>query len=480
MSRKAKLAEVRFGTSGWRGILGEDFHFAGARAVALALVEQLDARGLPGPVVVAHDTRFLGAEIAGQCAGVLAGGGRTVLRGDGPVPTPVACHAVRTRRAAAGLIVTASHNPPAYQGLKVVAAGGGSAPLEMTRDLERRVASILLRRAPSAADARPPSRRPLGFTAAYLRDLRRRIDVDAISAARPHLVYDALHGVGSGPMQSLAAALGIPFTLLRGDPDPGFGGSAPDPSEVRLGDLAGRTRRTRGLRLGLATDGDADRFAALDASGAMLPESDAVALLVDHLARQGRLRRGVAISVATGSLVERVARAHGLAVERLPIGFKYLTEALDSGRADVAGEESGGFTWGAVSRDKDGLLAGTLLIEQVALSGRTLGHTLRDLHRAHGASASGRVAVARPAGARSLGPGLRALRSRLGKRLDGARVVGVDAVDGLRISLADGFVMLRASGTEPVARVYAEAPDRERLARRLRAGRRLLAQAESS
>ena len=408
----------------------------------------------------------------------MAAAGRRVLRAEGPIPTPVACHAVRTRRAAAGLIVTASHNPPTYQGLKVVAAGGGSAPVEMTRDLEVRVAALLARGRAPRVDPAAPVGRVVGLEAAYLRDLLRRLDRDAIAAATPHLVYDALHGVGSGPMQRLASALGIPLTLLRGSPDPAFGGQSPDPSAKRLGDLARRTRATRGLRLGLATDGDADRFAALDATGGFVSESDAIALLVDHLARQGRLRRGVAVSVATGSLVERVAESHGLGFERHPIGFKYLTEALDAGRAEVAGEESGGFAWAPVSRDKDGLLAGALLIERVALSGRSLGHALRGLQRAHGASASGRLAVARPADARPLGPGLRALRRALPARWDGARVLGAEAVDGLRIALSDGFVMFRTSGTEPVARVYAEAPDAEQLARRLAAGRRLLARIE--
>ncbi|HKJ23667.1 MAG TPA: phosphoglucomutase/phosphomannomutase family protein, partial [Myxococcota bacterium] len=221
-----------------------------------------------------------------------------------------------------------------------------------------------------------------------------------------------------------------------------------------------------------ATDGDADRYAAVDASGRILSATEAVALLVDHLARCGRIRRGVAISVATGSLVERVARAHGLAVTRHPIGFKHLSAALLSGAADCAGEESGGFVWAAHGVDKDGILAAALLAEIVAVTGAPLGERLAALEREHGPSHCGRVAVAARPGVRDR---LAALRADPPARVGSAGVVSVDRRDGLRLALPDGFVMLRASGTEPAVRVYAEAPSARALRARLALGARWLA-----
>jgi phosphomannomutase len=227
-----------------------------------------------------------------------------------------------------------------------------------------------------------------------------------------------------------------------------------------------RVRRQPGLRLGLATDGDADRLAAVDADGSILSETELLGLLVDHLARTGRATRGVAISVATGSLLERVAAHYGLPCVRRPIGFKHLTAALAAGEADVAGEESRGFAWAPFARDKDAILAGALLAEIVAITGAPLRQRLHELEQRHGAPACGRLSV--PYG-RVAARALTRLEQHPPRRFDGARVLRVDARDGLRLSLEDGFVLWRVSGTEPLLRVYAEAPTRRALGRRLAA-----------
>ena len=227
-----------------------------------------------------------------------------------------------------------------------------------------------------------------------------------------------------------------------------------------------------GRVLGLATDGDADRYAVVDTDGAWLDEAEALALLVDRLARTGRLRRGLAISIATSSLVERVAAAHGLAVTRHPIGFKHLSRALVEGAADAAGEESGGFALDALGRDKDGILACALFTELLAESGGApLRRRVRALARRLGAGVWRRTALrADPRACARLAH----LAAAPPERVDGMRVEAVDARDGVRLAFADGFLLLRGSGTEPVLRLYAEAPDRARLERRLAAGRALL------
>jgi phosphomannomutase len=312
------------------------------------------------------------------------------------------------------------------------------------------------------------------LTGPYLEHLLGHLDRSRLRRSGIRVLYDALHGAAAGVLDEALRRCGVAVDVRRGDPDPGFGGQSPDPVPERLGSLAREIRKGKGLRLGLATDGDGDRFAAIDVDGRVLSESAALALLVDHLARTGRARRGVAISIATGSLVERVARSHGLPVRRLPIGFKHLSLALVKGEADVAGEESGGFAWGRVARDKDGILAGCLLAEIVATTGAPLGARLAALEREHGRSACGRMAIAADEGARR---GLAALRSALPSRVDGARVLECDEKGGLRVTLEDGFLMFRASGTEPVLRIYAEARGRRLLARRLRAGAELLRRA---
>jgi phosphoglucomutase len=462
---------IRFGTSGWRGILADDFSFAGARAVSAAVARWARESGPRPRVVVAHDTRFLGERLASAAAGVLTAAGVRPIRASGPVPTPVASFAVRQRRAAAGIIFTASHNPPEYHGLKVVAPWGGGPTDEITGRLEVWASEVL-------ASGPPPETEPRGggvdLCGPYLEQLIGQLDVSCLRRSGIHLFYDALHGTGAGVLDEALRRCGLMVELRRGDRDAFFGGESPDPVPERLVSLGREVGRAKGLRLGLATDGDADRFGAVDADGRPLSESAALALLVDHLARTGRVRRGLAISIATGSLVERVARSHGLPVRRFPIGFKHLSGALVAGEADLAGEESGGFAWGRLARDKDGILAGCLLAEAVAKTRTPLRARLAELEREHGRSACGRIAI--PADVRAE-RGLAALRSSLPSRVDGARVLGCDETDGLHITLDDGFLMFRASGTEPVLRIYAEARGPRLLSRRLRIGAGLLARA---
>jgi phosphomannomutase len=462
---------IRFGTSGWRGILADDFHFAGARAVSAAVARWVcETRSHPR-VVVAHDTRFLADRFARAAARVLTAAGVRPIRASGPVPTPVASFGVRQRRAAAGIIFTASHNPPEYHGLKVVGPWGGGPTGEITGRLEEWAAEVL-------ASGPPPEAEPRGggvdLCGPYLQELLGGLDIPCLRRSGIRLFYDALHGTGAGVLDEALRRCGLVVELRRGDRDVHFGGESPDPIPARLGSLQREVRKARGLALGLATDGDADRFAAIDSDGRQLTESEALALLVDHLARSGRVRRGVAISIATGSLVERVARSHGLSVRRLPIGFKHLTASLMEGEADLAGEESGGFAWGRLARDKDGILASCLLAELMAKTRAPLRARLVELEREHGRSACGRIAVALNERAAR---GLAALHSAPPSRVDRARVIGCDEGDGLHLALEDGFLMYRASGTEAVLRIYAEARGPRLLSRRLRVGAALLSRA---
>jgi len=489
---------IRFGTSGWRGVLADEVTLPRARALANGVARWLAESDPHARVLIGHDTRFLGAELAAGAARVLAAAGLRAIPVASPVATPLVAHLVRRGDAEAALVVTASHNAPAYQGIKVIAGWGGGVTSEQARRIEalcappdppvpseaigspgvssKRSRSERAQRggvlgAERSSSGRAPAQQILDAVPIYLADLAAQVDREAFRRARPTLFYDALHGTGSGVCDRALRDLGTRVEVLRGERSPRFGGDPPDPVAGRLGALAQRVRGASGLRLGLATDGDADRYAAIDADGRALSETEAVALLVDQLARSGRARRGVALSVATGSLPERVAESYGLSVVRRPIGFKYLSRALSEGIADVAGEESGGFALDAMGRDKDGILACVLLAELVAESRAPLRQRLAELERRFGRSACGRLAQPAGAAARER---LARLREEPPERLGSARVRAVDAADGLRLAFDDGFLMLRASGTEPVLRLYAEAPEPSALARRFAAGRRLL------
>lgn len=463
MSHSADTQPIRFGTSGFRGVLGETFTAERSAALVAAVARHVARQRPAARVLVAHDTRFFADRFAEAAARIVTGAGAAAVRAAGPVPTPVASHAVRAEGCAAGLVFTASHNPPEYLGLKVLDAAGCAAPRALTREFEREAARLLALGAPVE---RAPADAPVDCRSPYLESLLAVVDQEALSRAGMVVFFDALHGTGAGVLDEALRRVGVTVEARRTSPDPRFGGIAPDPVAEHLGALCGAVSAATGPRLGLATDGDADRYGVVDSDGRVLSATEAVALLVDHLAASGRVTRGVAISVATGSLVEAVAREHGLHVERHPIGFGHLSEALRTGGCDAAGEESGGFAFGP-ALDKDGILAGCLLAECVAATGEALGARLESLYARHGRSACGRAAVASDAGSGKLLERLAQLRPA---RFDDAAVQDVELGDGVRLLLEDGFLLVRASGTEPVVRLYAEAPDAARLARRLAAG----------
>lgn len=469
--RNGSAVPIRFGTSGWRGVLGDEFTFARLRAVVAAAGDRIAASAPGARVLVAHDRRFLGEQLAQSVVRVLAARGLRPALARAPTPTPVLARAVRRSRAAAGLILTASHNPPEYHGLKLFSADGAGWSEIETRAVERSAARWLRAGGPPERDFRT---RSIDLVEPYLDALVGLLDRAALRKSRLCAFYDALHGTGAGVVDEALRRGGLRVVVLRADRDPTFGGGAPDPLPARLRRLRAAVRGRRGLAIGLASDGDADRFAAVDTGGRCISESDAVALLVDHLARTGRVRRGVAVSCATGGLVARVAQDHGLRVRICPLGFKHLSAALLSGEADVAGEESGGFAWAPFARDKDGILAACFLAELVATSGASLGQRLRTLERRLGASACGRTAIAASPGAVQA---LARLSAAPPERVGRSRVREVLCRDGVRLALDDGFVMLRASGTEPVVRIYADAPTPSALQRRLNDGLLLLRRA---
>lgn len=471
--RSDLAAPIRFGTSGWRGVLGEEVTFPRLRVLVRSVAQWVAEKGDGARVLVGWDGRFASRAMAEIATDVLAEAGLSPALAPAYTATPVVTHALAHGRHAAGLVLTASHNPPAHHGLKVFDASGAA----IDDRAARRIESIAQRRraqtTPAPASKRRPPARDLAV--AYQEALSAALDPSALRRSGLTVVYDAMHGAAGGLLDDWLRRGGVSVESLRSTLDPRFGGVAPDPVAGHLAGLVAATRARSGLVLGIANDGDGDRVGAVDGLGRVLTETQLVALLVDHLAACGRLERGIAIGTATGTLVEKVAQEHGLAVERHPIGFKALSGAILAGRVEIAGEESGGFAWSRMGPDKDGMLAAALLVELVAGSGLPLESHIDRLEAQFGPSACGRLALeASPVRARAF----ERLVATPPSRVDRQAVVRVESDCGLRLALADGgFLMLRRSGTESVIRIYAEAGDGRQLERRLREGVRLLERA---
>ncbi|MEE3332230.1 MAG: hypothetical protein VX246_15295 [Myxococcota bacterium] len=453
---------IAFGTGGWRGVLGEEITEPRLCALVHGVASWLRSRRVRGAVLVGFDGRSDSERLAGLAVEVLRARGLRVVRDVGRSSTPAVAGAVVPLRASAAIVLTASHNAPRYHGLKLFGTRGEAVGGEAAKRVEASAARALGSTPGPAAQRGKLTRSD--FSARYVKRLSRALTSDASRARRLRVFYDALHGAGAGTLDAALRQRGFRVAGMRLESDPKFGGTAPDPSPARLRDLARSVRDARGLRIGLATDGDADRITAVDEGGRVLGDSELAALLVDHLAASGRLRGGVALSAGSSSFVERVAERHALATSRHRLGFKHLSHELLSGAAEIAVDESGGVAFGEFAFDKDGMFAGAMLAESVACSGVGLGEQLRRLRAECGNAVAGRAAVA------SSPRRLAALERLLAKPLasfDGSQAREVDRSDGLRLVLRDGFVMWRASGTEPVIRIYAEAPGVRRLRERL-------------
>jgi len=469
---KEAAGVIRFGTSGWRGVIAEEFTFANLRRVSAAIARHLveTGSGRRG-VFVGYDTRFLSDRFAREAAAILAARGIPVALSPAPVPTPVVAFAVASGRRAGGVNITASHNPPEYNGLKFSIAGGAPAPPEVTRIIEALVNETGAAAPPAAGEASAPGMRAHDMRSPYFRQIARLVRLRAIRKAGLKVACDPRYGASIGYLDVLLRRVARSVESIHDRPDPLFGGSGPDCGEPQLEPLR-RLVRAHRLHLGLSTDGDGDRFGIVDRGGVFVPANLFLAVLADYLLTRRRVTGGVARSVATTHLLDAVCAFHGRTVYETPVGFKYLGEHLRSGRVFLACEESAGLSLRGHVPEKDGILAALLAAETVAVTGRSIHEQARDLFRKVGALYSRRIDYHVDAAA----------RDRLTRRLEdvpsaiaGRRVARIDTTDGRKMIFEDGsWVLLRTSGTEPVVRCYAEARSRADLERLLVAARDLM------
>ncbi|QOX78618.1 phosphoglucomutase/phosphomannomutase family protein [Trichlorobacter lovleyi] len=467
------MAHIAFGTSGWRGILCEDFTFENVKIVTQAIADYLKDSGEAGNgVIVGCDTRFMGKRFTEEAAAVLAGAGIKALLCSRDVPTPVIAFEILRRGAAGGINFTASHNPPEYNGIKFSPSWGGPALPETTKQIERRANEMMGDFCYSELSLEEAKRRGLLEVidphSAYLSALEQKVDFDALKTIGK-LGLNPLYGTARGYLDAPLKSLGIPYAIINDHLDPYFGGQPPEPSEAHIPDFIALVKNDPTIRLGLATDGDADRFGILDADGTYIEPNYIIALLLDYLIRVRKLSGGVARSVATSHFVDAVAKKHGVPVYETPVGFKYIGELIAQDKIVIGGEESAGLTIKGHVPEKDGILACFLVAEMVAREGKTVRELLERMYAEVGRFVTRRDNL-------KLSPELEAAYpakvAAVPKEIAGSAVAEVSTLDGVKLILSDGSWMLfRKSGTEPVVRLYGEASSEARLAEVMAAGK---------
>jgi alpha-D-glucose phosphate-specific phosphoglucomutase len=458
---------IRFGTSGWRAVLGEEFTFDNARRVVTAIARVARRSGDPSRgLVVASDTRFLGERFMDEAARILAREGVKPLVCDRDAPTPVVAYTIRALGTLGGVNFTASHNPPEYNGIKFSTADGAPALPDVTKAIEDELAKTTDADAASAPSAKFETIDP---REPYLKRLAELVSGETLAHAGLKVAVDPRFGTSRDYLDEFLRRAGVDVVTLNGHRDPYFGGLSPQCDERNLGALRDLVR-AQGRRLGLATDGDADRFGVLDADGTYVNPNLCLMLLADYLLSRGETKgKGVARSVATTSGLDAVATAHGAKVYETPVGFKYIGELLLEDKILMGGEESAGFTMEGHVPEKDGPLACLLMAELVAKSGKTAGEMIAALFERVGPVAPVRY------DARLDPPRAAALKDRLAQnptQLAGLQVTGINRTDGQKLLLPDGrWILFRPSGTEPVVRIYAESRDAKESERLLDAAR---------
>ncbi|HZI17150.1 MAG TPA: phosphoglucomutase/phosphomannomutase family protein [Pyrinomonadaceae bacterium] len=468
---------IRFGTDGWRALIAREFTFENLERVAQAYAEFLKRGpegdgpaggaggpgGAPGPggahgadggprVAVGYDRRFLSDQFARRAAEVLAGNGIKVSLFDSDVPTPLVSWAVREGGASGGVVITASHNPAGFNGFKIKAPWGGSAPPETTRAVEALVDAT----EPLDAPLPPDVHEGLAASAeSYRRQVESYVDLERLRAARARVVVDPMHGTGGRWVESFLGGGALEAETIRADRDALFGGVDPEPIDRNLGALKARVREA-GALVGLATDGDADRVGAVNEAGETMTMHEVVPVLLLHLARRRGMKGGVVRTFSQSVLLKRMAAALGLELYETPIGFKYIADLMLARDILIGAEESGGIGVRGHLPERDGILNSLLFLEAVVASGKTPSELVREVHREFGEFYFGRrdlrTEVAR---------GLRlveALAADPPARVGPRAVASVETTDGTKLVFGDeSWLLFRQSGTEPVLRVYAEA-----------------------
>jgi phosphomannomutase len=463
---------IHFGTDGWRGVISDTFTFHNLRLVTQAIADAVASadwlnehrpQNDPDPkcMVVGFDTRFLSDRYAREAARVLAANGYKVYLSSADIPSPTLSFAVKKLNAIAGIMITASHNAPRYNGVKLKAAYAGSAVREQCHRVEVYLNDNEARgRGPNLMDfeqAREAGRiQRFNPTPDYYSHLRALIDFDALAENPQLIVVDSMYGSGRGQIKGILQGTGCEVFEIRGEMNPGFGGIHPEPIERYLGALAGAIAAGHG-QLGLATDGDADRIGAMDGRGQFVDPHRILSLALQFLVEERGWQGKVVKTVSTTQMINRLCQRYNLEVVETPVGFNYIADWMLKDNVLIGGEESGGISFKGHIPEGDGILMGLLLVEMVAKTGKPLEMLVQDMLTEVGPSFYERLdlRLTRPISKADM---VMRLKEGSPASIGDTKVAQVSSLDGVKYILEDdSWLLIRPSGTEPVLRVYAEA-----------------------
>jgi len=458
------MIEIKFGTSGWRGVIANDFTFSNIRVVSQAVAEYVKENGKGRGIIVGYDTRFMTEKFADVVVEVIAGNGIKVHLCEFPTPTPVISNYIIRNELDGGVNLTASHNPPEYCGLKFNPASGGPALPEVTKRVEEFIRKVQTGEIPVKSVHRREAEKKglvkiIDPSKDYIEVLRNMLDFDAIKRAKLKAIVDVLYGTAKGYLDNVIKTLCEDWEILHDYRDPYFGCGRPEPDRERMKSV-GRVVIEKGYHVGLGVDGDADRFGIVDENGDFVTPNEFIAIAAEHLYENRGFRGPVARSIATSHALDFVARAHGEECSVTPVGFKFLGPLVAEKGYVIAGEESGGLSIQNHVPEKDGILAVLLALEMIAYYGKSFSEIRKDFVGKYGIFYNSRIDVKLES------------EEKKKKLMDefsnvdtfaGLRVCNKNTMDGYLYEFAEGdsWLLVRPSGTEPLVRIYFESRDRK-------------------
>ncbi len=475
------MATIKFGTSGWRGLIARDFTFDQVRLATQAIAEYWKSEladpksatyGRKPVVILGHDTRFLGHEFTLAAAEVLAANGLSPVMCDRDAPTPVIAHTIRNLKAIGGINMTASHNPAEYQGLKFSPSNGAAAPPEVTKQVEAIIARLESEKWTfKAAVVGTFKCKTINPLPSYFKQIKKLIDFKAIEKAKMKIAVELMYGTGRGYLDTLLEEAGVKVTRFHDELNPLFGGHHPEPNAEGMHAVSDFIRSGKAT-IGLGLDGDADRFGIVDKDGTWITPNQVLALALYHLKKNRGWTGAVVRTVPTSHQVDGIAEVLGVKVHETPVGFKYIGALMESEPIIVGGEESGGLSVKGHVPEKDGILACLLMAELVAYEKKSLGQIMKSLEKQTGEFHTDRINVAIPPDKKE------ALLKMLAGGLKNVGNLPVEkfiTTDGYKFLLPNReWVAFRASGTEPLIRCYIEAKSTAQLEKLRKACKKLL------
>lgn len=455
------MGEIKFGTDGWRAVIAQDFTFANVARVAQAVADYYKGKEGEKKLVVGYDTRFLSREFAELVAEVLTANDLPVILSAEDLPTQCISFAIQSEKLAGGVMVSASHNPPKFNGIKIRESFGGSASPQVTRQIEALLDKREIKRVPLEEAEKKGLLKRKDIIEGYLKKVRSFLDQDLIEKSRLKVIHDPMFGVGDGLIEKILVPSRCQVLTIHPKYNPGFGGLAPEPIEKNLEALKIKVKEEK-ADLGLATDGDADRAGVVSDKGEYLTPHQVFSLLLLYLVEGRGLRGGVAKTVSLGYQPERIAEDFGLSLYEVPVGFKYVCDKMLEKDILFGGEESGGYGYRGYLMERDGILSCLLFVEMLTRLQKPLSRILKEMEARFGASFFKRVDFEKSAVDKE--KMIRTLSLSSPSSLGGVPVREVKTLDGIKFVMDDkSWLLIRPSGTEPKVRVYAEAPGEAKL-----------------